>query len=448
MLVSFSVENYRSFREEVGVSTIASNDAQNKKLLAPIDALNINLLPVTFIIGPNASGKSNFFYSLMFVRQLIIEGIQRDNNIPVEPFRLDRGRLNSPSRFKLAMLIENKCYHYSFDVNQDAILSETLIEYIANDEGRILFSRTAEEGIKFEKLTEGRDGIKLIELDFIKDRTEKNQLFFTRLIQDINEFTPIYKWLRYSLQFVGPYYKFADSGSFADFFKEDHPNHQLMNKLLKELDTGIENIGYEEISFDALPATEEIKNNLRTIIKAGHTYKFIPPDAPYERYSITGYRGKISAKRLITFHKSVHDGAPFEKFELHQESDGTRRLIDLIPVFIDLFKENKTYIIDELDRSLHVGVFKALLKYFITNRSKNSQLIFTTHNLEFLEWADYLRNDGVWLCEKTNNISKLISLAAYEEAKDDKYLKQSYLSGRMTYIPSINNDFFLGSNDE
>lgn len=48
----------------------------------------------------------------------------------------------------------------------------------------------------------------------------------------------------------------------------------------------------------------------------------------------------------------LHHGKSFYDFRFEDESDGTRRLFDLIDILLNQ-KEDVVYIVDELERSLH-----------------------------------------------------------------------------------------------
>lgn len=56
-------------------------------------------------------------------------------------------------------------------------------------------------------------------------------------------------------------------------------------------------------------------------------------------------------------------GNPAELFELSDESDGTKRLFDLIPLY-ELGQKGKIIVIDELDRSFHSKLTEEYIKRF------------------------------------------------------------------------------------
>ena len=71
-------------------------------------------------------------------------------------------------------------------------------------------------------------------------------------------------------------------------------------------------------------------------------------------------------------------------FEIADESEGTERMIDLLPAFFELTspKTDKVFFIDELDRSLHTHLTRGLIESFLQSRTTASraQLLFTTHD--------------------------------------------------------------------
>lgn len=75
MLLEFRIRNYRSIRDEVVISFVASSD---KKLadthLASTGITNIPyVLRSAVIYGPNASGKSTLLHAIHYMRAVVAE---------------------------------------------------------------------------------------------------------------------------------------------------------------------------------------------------------------------------------------------------------------------------------------------------------------------------------------------------------------------------------------
>ena len=96
MIISFSVENWMSFRDRVTFSMVASRERQHGERLPKLGKYNTRILPVAAIYGGNASGKTNFFKALNFAKILVVKGTQPDSHLAVESFRLDNASMMSP----------------------------------------------------------------------------------------------------------------------------------------------------------------------------------------------------------------------------------------------------------------------------------------------------------------------------------------------------------------
>jgi AAA15 family ATPase/GTPase len=126
---------------------------------------------------------------------------------------------------------------------------------------------------------------------------------------------------------------------------------------------------------------------------------------------------------------------------MRHESDGSQRLIDLLPAFLDVSdaSSKKVYVIDEVDRSLHTLLTRHLLKAYLANCSTNtrSQLLFTTHDVLLMD-QQLLRRDEMWVAERNvTGISNLFSFSEYKDVRYDKDIRKSYLQGRLGGIPRI-----------
>jgi len=121
-------------------------------------------------------------------------------------------------------------------------------------------------------------------------------------------------------------------------------------------------------------------------------------------------------------------------FEEDEESDGSIRLMDFIPMLIDLKQNDDVFLIDEIDRSLHPLLSQKLLEYFFSmlTEARCTQLIFTTHEASLLDLKT-LRADEVWFAEKDKvGATHLTSLAEYKPRED---VRRGYLLGRYGAIP-------------
>jgi AAA15 family ATPase/GTPase len=158
-----------------------------------------------------------------------------------------------------------------------------------------------------------------------------------------------------------------------------------------------------------------------------------------ERYLITRKEGELIVKKLVTCHSKM-DGTD-AKFELYEESDGSQRVIDLLPFFLEVSNpaSKKVLVIDELDRSLHTLLTRSLLEEYLNSCSSEtrSQLLLTTHDVLLMD-QKLLRRDEMWVTERDpKGVSNIFSFSEYKDVRYDKDIRKSYLQGRMGGIPKI-----------
>ena len=428
MIVKFSVENWMSFRDPVAFSMIASRERQHGKRVPKIGKYQTRILPVAAIYGGNASGKTNFFEALSFAKDLVVKGTQPDSLIPVEAFRLDEKGKDQPSRFSFELLIDEVIYDFSFVVNKKIILEEKLVLITSTSEKTLYNRRNG--GIDIDKSLRKKQFLR-----FAFQGTRDNQLFLTNSVsQKVENFRPVYTWFKDTLELVAPDSRFAP---FEQFLDVDHPLYATMNEMLTQLDTGIAHLGGEEILFENIPIPESLSKRFQEDIKEGMSVRLLSPIN--ERYMVTRRNGELNAKKLFTYHPKS-DGTE-AKFEIGQESDGSQRIIDLLPAFLELSvsASKKVYVIDELDRSLHTLLTRRLLEAYLANCSKEtrSQLLLTTHDVLLMD-QQLLRRDEMWVAERdATGASSLLSFSEYKDVRYDKDIRKRYLQGRLGGIPRI-----------
>ena len=429
MIISFSIENWKSFRDPASFTMVAGKERQHGERVAKVKKYSTRLLPVSLIYGGNASGKTNLFSALSFSKMLVVKGTHPDGLIPLEPFRLATKGEEKPSHFAFELLIDEVVYEYSFVVDRRQVLEERLVQVNSSSE-KLLFDRKGEEvefgaGLKKDQL-----------LQFAFRGTRENQLFLTNSVsQKVDNFRPVYDWFRDTLELVAPDARFE---SFEQFLDEGNPLFDTMNDLLPQLDTGINRLGGEVVPLESLPIPDLMKSSLLEDVKEGMSLRLLGGPVN-ERFIVTHQDGKLVAKKLVTYHPTEDGGEA--KFEMRMESDGSQRVIDLLPAFLDLSSSNskKVYVIDEVDRSLHTLLTRQLLTAYLSSCSpeSRSQLLLTTHDVLLMD-QQLLRRDEMWVTERNSaGASELISFSEFKDVRYDKDIRKSYLQGRMGGVPRI-----------
>lgn len=104
---------------------------------------------------------------------------------------------------------------------------------------------------------------------------------------------------------------------------------------------------------------------------------------------------------------------------------------------IDIVKNNKILLIDEIENSLHSKIVEYIIELF--HISNSAQIIFTTHNTNLLN-LNKLRKDQIYFVnKKEDGSSDLYSLFDYKDFRDNMDLEKAYLQGRFDAVPYIDN---------
>ena len=150
--------------------------------------------------------------------------------------------------------------------------------------------------------------------------------------------------------------------------------------------------------------------------------------------SIDG-NGEYVIKKPVTYHQNAM--RKNISFEIVEESDGTRRLLDIIPA-IDVYLKGATVIIDEVNESLHPSLLKTIMaKIMSSSPADGGQFIVTTHESNLLDY-DLFRQDEIWFVEKNNGSTEIYPLTDFKP-RTDLQLEKGYLMGRFGAIPFLAN---------
>lgn len=429
MLIKFTVENFLSFNGKKEFSMITGKSRSHTSHV--YNSSNLSLLKSSYIYGANASGKTNFIKSLNFAKKCILNGMASVNTLE-KNYKLDEDSLNRPTQFEFEILIEDKIYAYgfSFFLKTKEILEEWLVE-VGKKEDINIFTRNKNVVENTLNLTD-TDKVKL---NVYLDDLESNSLLLETLNKkkwekDDYEFLKILKWFAENLIIIFP--------NTTNYVIEYFENTDNWVEYLKVFDIGITEICFGEREFEELPIPKELKskisNDMATLVSDKDDTKKVVIGLGDNFLNLYLDDNKLKAKEIIFKHKGLEKEV---EFKFYEESDGTKRLLELLPLLEKVKCHNQTILIDELERSLHPVLVKEFLRRFYKNMEKtNSQLIITTHESRLLD-LDTIRRDEVWFAE--NTIEEGTNLYSLEEFKTrfDLKLDKAYLLGRYGGIPQI-----------
>lgn len=426
MLLQLVVENVLSFRDKVVLSLLAADGVPHDD----VHCVRLPGLPPVLkcaaIYGANASGKSNLVKVFELVWRLVVDGTKAGEPLPLRRFKLDAGAQQAPSRFEIDLYAAGRRYAYGFVVTPEAVVSEWLLTSDGGEE-EMLFEREQPSEGERPSITLGpaltQDAARRQFIAFVAEGTRPNQLFLTEAAErNVGELGAVTRWFRDGCVVVRPLFTGITSDHGQHFrMLRDEALLRYTEALLKAAGTGIS----------------------RVTVELG--------PSPLVTISADGQREPRMAPRLEFHHAAA--GPMAARFTLDEESDGTRRLMDLAPFLFDLSKPPNgapaVHVIDELDRSLHPLLTRFFLDTFLRSSSAEhpGQILFTTHDTNLLDLT-LLSRDSIWFTEKNaSGASSLYSLAEFKGEQLDRigaHLEEGYLQGRFGAIPFLGDPRRLG----
>ncbi|MFN6197801.1 MAG: AAA family ATPase [Dolichospermum sp.] len=431
MLVEFSVENYRSIQEKQTLSMVAAdNETMLDSNTFPVpNNDDLRLVTSAAIYGSNASGKSNLLKAIQVLKNLVIKSASRmqiGDKLPVEPFKLNSETAKKPSSFEVIFILDDIRYEYGVSLNRERVFEEWLIAY-RNEVQENWFSREyLPDNPKFEpnegyKWSFGK-GLKG-EKKRIQRFVRSNSLFISHAAQNNHpQLKEVFDFFQDEINMIS-----LTEGQLREFdftikmCEENHNFREQIVNLLSEADIGISDIRFE---------SEPMDDNIKLVVQNLFSEEF-------EVRKNANNLLEIDFMNVITIHKMNDSNSEIE-LEIEDESAGTKRLFYIAGYLLWVLEYGKVLIIDEIDRSLHPVLSKALIKMFNNPEinKNNAQLIFTTHDTTLLD-DETFRPDQIWFTEKDNSMTKLYSLFDFRP-RENESLQKGYLLGRYGAIPFIN----------
>jgi AAA15 family ATPase/GTPase len=439
MLIRFFVKNLFSFQELTEFNMLPGRIGRMPFHI--YKHKHMALLKLNAMYGANGAGKSNLIKSLALLSYFVDTG-----NLPIEllteTFKFDKESGKKDVYLGVEFIKDDIPYYYSITVNQGIIVEEELlVSGQDNKEDVSLYLRTDTIGEKNIQLTFSKEVMNDKEAAvfplFLKNEVlERNKPVLFYMASRRNKVFDLYKkaleWLTRDLVPIMP---FSKPSGLPLQLEQDKGFYQFAAEVMKSFQTGIQSLLVDTTPIedffgeDDKQQTERIKAEL----KANPT-KVRPFRTEHEEILFVLIDDRAYAKRLYFLHDS--DGG-VEKFTAAEESDGTRRLLDYLPAFYAAIKARRTYLIDEIERSIHPLLIKELIKKFSHDESTHGQLIFSTHESNLLD-QDIFRPDEIWFAEKKNGATELYPLSDFKEHHTID-IRKGYLNGRYGGIPFLGN---------
>jgi len=414
MLLSFTVENFKSIRDLQTLSLEARSDDHLAESNVIVEGKTRALKSVA-LFGPNASGKSNMIEAMVWFRQFVLnsskEG-QVGQEIDIVPFRLSTATEKTPTHFEVEFLWKGQSYRYGFDVTRKEVVAEWLYRS-SRTKPAMLFTRDGQEfDVSSEFFKEGKG---------LEARTRDNALFLSVCAQWNGPVArEVLNWMRRFRHVSG----LSEIG-FLAFTAERLQDPRKREKLLKLAQTADFNIC-----------------GLRSEIEQISESKLPPGLSPEVRQTLLA-EGVMRAEIKTSHMKLDGDGKPIGlvEFDLSdEESQGTQKFIALTGPITHTLEEGAILVVDELEARLHPLLTQAILALFHGPANPlNAQLICATHDVMLMD-PQRLRRDQIWFCAKDERgATDLYTLADFDpdQVRPTTKFSRQYLLGIFGAVPKL-----------
>jgi hypothetical protein len=362
----------------------------------------LNVLKTVCVYGPNNTGKTCVLLALRNLRALM---------------------LNEPKEDLTNSFVDDDIIFYEVRYIQNGSFYQYLVEYNSkekqyiNEELSLLKIQETNHSVITPKVVVSRKDNKIklagVEKDFnerlavmISDRfpilhvlSSFNNEYLNKARKDYNDFARSIELLRMDLD--------INIAKTMDLMKTDPEGTKFVKEFVKNCDLHIDDFGYDE----------EVKSDvdISNLIQSAFT-----------------------DKRALPFY-SQHRQFKVPSFIF--DSVGTRKIIALSGYIYDALKNGRILLVDEIDSSLHHILTRAIVAMFNNDLNKNSQLIFSTHDLLLMDLKHIFRKDQIFLTDIKDDESVVVPLTSFPSntengIRGNEDIIDHYTKGKFGAIPT------------
>lgn len=416
MLLSFSIENFRSIRDSTTIDFSATHQKPAYSWLKNNVALSgkkDKVLKVKAIYGANASGKSTLLLAMSVWQGVaLLSGRDRYEQLPVEPFRLDAAYSESPTTLCGTFVYGDRKYEYGLEMTRDKIVREWLLDRSVRK--ATVFTRQ-DQTVTPNPEYFGKDD----RLTFLLK--ENNEVFQPRIsflaAASLLKIAPVVDQVAAALRKL---MILSDAGL---HHLEELPA-QLMyedGSLLRETSEMLKLLGIDHdslLSFD--------KEKISHVKELPGLEKF--SDQTDKRFfTVTTRKVKGREDKSLAWLSDQY------------ESAGTQKILQLAPLIIICLRQGGILLVDEFEARLHTRLSREIVQLFnsTSGNPNGAQFIFSTHDTNLLD-NKLLRRDQIALIEKDDSgASFLYSLSDITGVTNTANFEREYLGGSYGAVPQV-----------
>lgn len=379
MLLEYGLRNFLSFKEGVTVSFRLDANCP-----APISQ-GRGYATVMCVKGANGSGKTQLLKGLAFLMDFAARSFSRepDDQIGVDSFYGS----TLPSEFFVEFGVGADVYRYELEVTPKRVVREAL--YRTHKKRVLLFERL---GDAIERSTKAFDVLRSMRL------RGNASVISTARQYEVKELEPAFRFFAGVVSNVG--YdghrdrSFLDLNSASKLFLKNRELLAFATDFVRECDIGIVDI---KITEKEVPGEEK-------------------------RYSPV-FLHSVDGKSAPVLHTT--------------ESSGTKQLFRSLLAYKVVLESGGLLILDEFDIYLHPHILPRLVDLFVSpTNAKSAQIIFTTHNLEIIDYCGRYRT---YLVNKEDNVSYAYRLDEIpgDILRNDRSIIPAYREGKIGGVPRL-----------
>lgn len=440
MMLTFDIENFRSVDECQSISLVADeNETSHIDHLVSLPGRHEYVSRIGAIYGANAAGKSTFCKAMAFLRELVLFGVAKASGGMPRPYFAFASDGERPTILDIRFMRTNHLYRYYVVIDDYGVLYEKFIDETGGQEAMVY-----ERGVEDE-----RGAVSFVELGDVQGRSfsqriralamaglPRGKTFSSAIAEWMSKDEPLFAigdllgWFE-DLTVIAP----EDAAVFGNQLSSDDGIVHFVGEKLSRWSTGITDIigKAEEVSPQEFSKAKEKAANLLAshidetgfdLVEGGDFYRFECKN------------GRCFRKCIRTRHGAYGD------LSLPKESDGTYRLLKLLPALYSLIHEYGVFVVDEIDRSMHPLLTLELVRTFLRTGARG-QLILTTHDSNLMD-GNLFRRDEIWFAEKDRKQrTHYYSLMEFPP-RVNKNQGDYYLEGRFGAIPIVTSWKILG----
>jgi AAA15 family ATPase/GTPase len=389
----------------------------------------IPLLKQAAIYGANGSGKSNFIKAVIFLREFITqENFLKMVDLDDYIYQLIKEKSPSIS-FEIEFYHRDRFYLYNVEISKKEVFEKLSILGLNKSEDRLIFERKG-TNITAQSMQNENAVKQLLSMNPESSLLPLNLKFPVLASTDAKH---AYDWFSKKLEII------SINSTIPMLIKLLSQKPQILNfanKVFENIGVGIKSMEISDTPFEKWATKSKNTNELQQIINKNPlniNSNITQLQNNRNVLNITIQKGIKTVQELL-FDQSGQSGY-HKELKISAQSDGTVRLLTLIPALYDAMFEQKTIFIDEIDNSIHPNLMFELLRFYANNKA-NGQLIFTTHTTKLLNQQELVRPDEIWLTEKSEGNTKMYSLNDFK-LHNTLNIENGYLDGRYGAVPVI-----------